>query len=308
MAGRNFVSTQAPFKAGLGDLWQNNKDPEAVDIYVCTKAGRSAGWQLLDSGAVADAGEINFSAGTQSRNLASVVFSNSNGVSFGLSQSTITASVNAGGGGATLSGFFPFGFPDVGAAGAYTFNTIPNNTPEIVPMPLPADLHFDRAVIPVSWSQNVGGNTGTFTVFQQLVLYSSTGSTLSVHASQTYSTSVSFHSDNDSLFSGPKVFTIPWTTTLTAGNYWLAEVHSTTRSSTNCTWQVHFNPIFPGGGNGMKGIWNAASASTVQNFMGYGKYSTTTTLLPDSLQFSEIRPFDGNNQYFQFLHFTSGTA
>lgn len=41
---------------------------------------------------------VNFSAGTTSNNLGSVVFSNSNGVSFGLDGSTITASVNAGGG------------------------------------------------------------------------------------------------------------------------------------------------------------------------------------------------------------------
>jgi trimeric autotransporter adhesin len=43
----------------------------------------------------------NFSAGAASAILASVVFSNSNGVSFGLNGSTITASVAAGGGGGT---------------------------------------------------------------------------------------------------------------------------------------------------------------------------------------------------------------
>jgi len=44
------------------------------------------------------AAPVNFSAGTTSGNLGSVVFSNSNGVSFGLSGSTITGSANAGGG------------------------------------------------------------------------------------------------------------------------------------------------------------------------------------------------------------------
>ena len=43
----------------------------------------------------ANAGSVNFSAGTTSNNLASVVFSNSNGVSFGLNGSTITGSVAA---------------------------------------------------------------------------------------------------------------------------------------------------------------------------------------------------------------------
>ena len=53
-----------------------------------------------------------FSAGTTSNNLGSIVFSNSNGVSFGLNGSTITASVNAGAGGAALKG-----------SGTYTQNT-----------------------------------------------------------------------------------------------------------------------------------------------------------------------------------------
>ncbi len=49
------------------------------------------------------AANLNVSAGTQSNNLASVVFSNSNGVSFGLNASTITASA-AGGGGDAIRG------------------------------------------------------------------------------------------------------------------------------------------------------------------------------------------------------------
>lgn len=46
-------------------------------------------------------GAVNFSAGTTSSNLASVVFSNSNGISFGLSGGTITASGGGGGGAQT---------------------------------------------------------------------------------------------------------------------------------------------------------------------------------------------------------------
>ena len=47
---------------------------------------------------------INFSAGTTSGNLQSVVFSNSNGVSFGLNGSTITASASGAGGGVAVKG------------------------------------------------------------------------------------------------------------------------------------------------------------------------------------------------------------
>jgi len=49
---------------------------------------------VIVSGAAAGGGSVNFSAGTTSGNLNSVVFSNLNGVSFGLNGSTITASAN----------------------------------------------------------------------------------------------------------------------------------------------------------------------------------------------------------------------
>lgn len=51
------------------------------------------------SAGTASGNPVNFSAGTTSGNLGSVVFSNSNGVSFGLNGSTITASAAGGGGG-----------------------------------------------------------------------------------------------------------------------------------------------------------------------------------------------------------------
>lgn len=59
--------------------------------------GYSAG-SVVISGGTAAASPVNFSAGTTSNNLGTVVFSNSNGVSFGLNGSTITASAAGGGG------------------------------------------------------------------------------------------------------------------------------------------------------------------------------------------------------------------
>lgn len=53
--------------------------------------GQSATLSII--GGAGGGGSVNFSAGTTSNNLASVVFSNSNGVSFGLNGSTITGSV-----------------------------------------------------------------------------------------------------------------------------------------------------------------------------------------------------------------------
>lgn len=69
-----------------------------------TTASNSAGLTLsLSAAAPGAGGAVNFSAGTTSGNLDSVVFSNSNGVSFGLNGSTITASAAGGAAGAPMS-------------------------------------------------------------------------------------------------------------------------------------------------------------------------------------------------------------
>lgn len=66
-----------------------------------TTASNSAGLTLsLSAAAPGGGGAINVSAGTTSGNLQTIQFNNSNGVSFGLNGSTVTASVAAGGGAA----------------------------------------------------------------------------------------------------------------------------------------------------------------------------------------------------------------
>ncbi len=64
--------------------------------------GYSAG-SIMISGGTAAPSPVNFSAGTASGNLGSIVFSNANGVSFGLNGSTITASAAGGGGGGGIA-------------------------------------------------------------------------------------------------------------------------------------------------------------------------------------------------------------
>lgn len=67
------------------------------------------------------AGNVSFSAGTSSAAIASVVFSNSNGVSFGLNGSTITASAAGGGG---IGGGVSTGGNTAGSTGTVTTGNI----------------------------------------------------------------------------------------------------------------------------------------------------------------------------------------
>lgn len=65
------------------------------NITLSVSSGAGGAQTITISGATVAAAPVNFSAGTTSNNLASVVFSNSNGISFGLNGSTITGSVPA---------------------------------------------------------------------------------------------------------------------------------------------------------------------------------------------------------------------
>lgn len=79
---------------------------------------RDLGLPLGGGGGAGGAGSVNVSAGTTSNNLTNLVFSNSNGVSFGLNGSTVTASITPAGGAQTaISGI-------VASDATYTSGTV----------------------------------------------------------------------------------------------------------------------------------------------------------------------------------------
>ena len=81
---------------------------------------------IVISAPSAAAGNVTISAGTASAGLASLVFSNSNGVSFGLNGSTITASAVGGGGGIALANSqttYTSGTAHLSGAGAITIQS-----------------------------------------------------------------------------------------------------------------------------------------------------------------------------------------
>lgn len=100
------VQSEGWFAVGNTTGATSNTTLDARSISLQGAGNVSVGYtngSVVISGGTAAASPVNFSAGTTSGNLGSVVFSNANGVSFGLNGSTITASAAAGGG--TLSFF-----------------------------------------------------------------------------------------------------------------------------------------------------------------------------------------------------------
>lgn len=116
-----------------------------------TTASNSAGLTLsLSAAAPGAGGGVNFSAGTTSGNLDSVVFSNSNGVSFGLNGSTITASAAGGAGANTISYFVN------GPLQADNLNnaSMSGSSQAVAPFILPGAISVDFARLAVSISTN----------------------------------------------------------------------------------------------------------------------------------------------------------
>jgi hypothetical protein len=115
----------------------------------------SNGLNLSLSGATAAPSPVNISAGTTSNNLGTIVFSNSNGVSFGLNGSTITASVNAGGGIAAAAG------SQTGTSGTILFQNSNNITFGMSDSSV-ITASFNPINVGISNLGNTAGTSGTF--------------------------------------------------------------------------------------------------------------------------------------------------
>lgn len=228
---------------------------------------------------------VNFSAGTTSGDLGSVVFSNSNGVSFGLSGSTITASVA--GGGVTLSGFDGFANNELMAiAGGQASLWVDR-------LDLPCAVQFDRFGLRITHS-NATNSSGSATISVWLGISTRNASTLTSVASTSFTTAItaSGTAGSYSNYGGIKVLPIPWTTTLTAGNYWLGIVSRTTTGGANMTFGNLANSQI---NSTMSGYFGSGSNATNAIRLAVGVYSATTAGMPTAISITQIQ---GNSSAF----------
>ena len=144
--------------------------------------------------------------------------------------------------------------------------------------------------------------TGSHTLSMYVGLYTRSISSLSLF--QSVSTSLVVNSVWAS-YSGIKLMTIPFTTTLPANDYWLGVVSSTASAGTNGTYsqvvQSNWNSTFAG-------IWGTAANATNQVTLGQGHYSAVTNGLPGSVAFSQITGTISNALRPPIVLFISGTV
>lgn len=234
-----------------------------------------------------------------------VVFSNANGVTFGMNGSTITASA-AGGGGVTNTMWFPFNeaVNVVGQQGQGTLHLVPVPTPDIGA----ATVTFDRLCFPILHS-HATNSTGSVTLSMWFGLYTrenSTGTRISLEHSTSFSTGYTFSGTaNSSALSGLRLITIPWTSSVKGNRYIVGIASRTTTGGANCTIsQLLISNI----NSNFSGVLGQATNNSYQWPIGWGQYSATTSGLPGSIAYSQIYGTNSNAMRNPEWYLVNGTA
>jgi hypothetical protein len=280
---------------------------------------------------------VNFSAGTTSGDLGSVVFSNSNGISFGLNVSTITASHNglttaalsnhshgnpqlnltnlsgttasnsagftlslsaAAAGGNTLSAFQPHGDAIFVTAGQS------NSSLLMCPVDVFGPFQHDRMIMPFQYSQ---ATNSTLTVSNTLRWgwYTRSSDTLSLYASGSGTFSINGSGTVSSgSNSGIRIVSFGDTTTITAGNYVLGLLWISSTAGNNASLS---HLVKSQQNSTVSGYIGSAIQNAQGIIMGLGVYSSTTTNLPTAVPLVSIRANSSAFQRPPILYFTSGT-
>lgn len=177
-------------------------------------------------------------------------------------------------------------------------------TMQIQPMYIPY-LSFDRLCIPIfiSATSNV---TGTMTLSVSVGLFTRNGSTMSLYASTSATTTQSYSgSSNNSTYIGMRLQTIPWSTSLPEDQYYVGYWSRTTTGGGNASVSnflvSKMNSVF-------SGPLGASSNSSYQLVPGLGIFSASfTTAMPNSFAISQI---NGTGSFFQrppVIYFQNGT-
>lgn len=229
-----------------------------------------------------------------------IVFSNANGVTFGINGQTITASVAAAGGGITYSGYAPDHLGKelvVGQQGQGTFF--------IQPMWNAPSFQFDRLVLPINFS-NTSNLSGSGTVSFWIGIYSRNVSSLSLVMSTSISTNVTMSGTvgSYSLYAGPRNLAIPWTSTVSGSDYWIGIGSRTTTGGA----AMSISQFLASQPNSLySGNFGSANNATKGMIMGQGFYSATTSAVPASIAFTQINGTGSLNRRPPVYYFMSGT-
>lgn len=184
-----------------------------------------------------------------------------------------------------------------GQVGQGTLNINPNDFPKI---------SFDRVYMPIN-NSNATNSSGSHTLSFWLGIYTRSVSTLSLltSASQTYALTHSGTVGSYSLYSGMRHVSIPLTGSLEEGLYYVGVISRTTSGGANGSYsQILVSNL----NSNFLGHFGSAQNTTMQFRPGVGVYSATTSAMPASIQFSQLRGSDSLAQRPPVLIFANSTV
>ena len=226
-----------------------------------------------------------------------LVIGGTNGM--GVSLSTAAGAATLLVGHPVLSGYNPYaGMPLVaGQLGQATLQFEPEELPTV---------QMDRLLVPII-NTNSSNSSGSHTISSWVGIYTRNASTLSLLVSTSTSLALT-HSGTAgsySLYSGIRLVSIPFTTTLQSGEYWIAQVSRTTSGGANGTYS---NLVGSNIASNFLGFWSSSHNTTYQLTLGQGVYTATTSGMPASVAFSQIRGSDSFGMRSPLIMMASGTV
>lgn len=198
----------------------------------------------------------------------------------------------------TVSGYDPYA--DLEMVTIATSQGTMTIDPEYLP-----NVQFDRVLFPLN-NTNSSNSSGSHSLTFRVGIYTQNASTLSLLTSGSISTALT-HSGTAgsySLYSGWRLMSIPLTTTLTEGKYWLAFLSSTASANTNGSYSLM--GVSQQASNFL-GFFGSSHNTTYQFTLGQGIYTAATNGMPTSVAFSHIRGSDSQGFRAPYLMLVSST-
>lgn len=181
----------------------------------------------------------------------------------------------------------------------------------VQPLKIP-HLQFDRILMSYQIS-NASNSSNSITLSNWVGIYTRNNSTLSLISS--ISTSTNFSGSGTvgsySLYGGLRQLSMPWTMTLSSGDYWVGVVtRTTTGGGAGHTLNQILRTLATISSNvtGWSGLLGAATNATVQQQLGLGTYSVSTAGIPSTIGFSELTGTGTMPLQIPLFHFRSGTV
>jgi hypothetical protein len=155
------------------------------------------------------------------------------------------------------------------------------------PLRLRNNVQFDEICQMIQYS-NASNLSNSATLSISFGLYSRTNSSMSLitSSSKSFAVTASGTAGSYSIFGGVREYPIPFTTTLTKGDYYVGFLsRTTTGGGAGQSWS---NFVGSNVNIAYSGRFSSAANATNQWVLGLGSYNTTTTALPNSIAFSQI--------------------